>query len=30
LNPEWIDASDDRLIEASLDVLFHGLAARAS
>ncbi|UCE85996.1 MAG: TetR/AcrR family transcriptional regulator [Deltaproteobacteria bacterium] len=30
LNPEWIDASDDRLIDASLDVLFHGLAARPS
>ena len=28
LNPEWIDASDDRLIETSLDVLFHGLARR--
>jgi AcrR family transcriptional regulator len=26
LNPEWIDASDQRLVEASLEVLFHGLA----
>lgn len=26
LNPEWIDAADPRLIEASIDVLFHGLA----
>jgi AcrR family transcriptional regulator len=26
LNPEWIDASDQRLIEASLEVLFRGLA----
>lgn len=26
LNPQWIDASDERLIDASLDVLFHGLA----
>ena len=26
LNPEWIDASDERLIDASLDVLFRGLA----
>jgi AcrR family transcriptional regulator len=26
LNPQWIDASDERLIEASLDVLFRGLA----
>jgi AcrR family transcriptional regulator len=25
LNPEWIDASDARLVDASLDVLFHGL-----
>ncbi len=24
--PEWIDASDERLIDASLDVLFRGLA----
>ena len=23
---EWIDASDERLIDASLEVLFHGLA----
>jgi len=30
LNPEWIDASDGRLIETSLDVLFHGLARRVS
>jgi AcrR family transcriptional regulator len=30
LKPEWIDASDDRLIEASLDVLFHGLSGGAS
>jgi AcrR family transcriptional regulator len=26
LDPGWIDASDERLIEASLDVLFRGLA----
>jgi AcrR family transcriptional regulator len=26
LSPGWIDASDQRLIEASLDVLFHGVA----
>jgi AcrR family transcriptional regulator len=26
LNPEWIDASDQRLVEASLEVLFRGLA----
>ena len=25
VNPEWIDASDERLTEASLDVLFRGL-----
>jgi hypothetical protein len=28
LAPEYIDASDDALIEASLDVLFHGIARR--
>ena len=26
LDPEWIDASDERLVETSLDVLFRGLA----
>jgi AcrR family transcriptional regulator len=26
LNPEWIDASDEGLTEASLKILFHGLA----
>jgi len=26
LDPEWIDAFDERLVEASLDVLFRGLA----
>jgi AcrR family transcriptional regulator len=26
LDPQWIDASDERLVEASLDVLFRGLA----
>ena len=26
LDPEWIDTSDERLVEASLDVLFRGLA----
>ena len=26
LDPQWIDASDERLIEAGLDVLFRGLA----
>lgn len=26
LNPEWIDASDQRLVEVSLEVLFRGLA----
>ena len=25
-DPDWIDASDERLIDASLDVLFRGLA----
>ena len=29
LNPEWIDAPDERLIEASLEVLFRGLAREA-
>jgi AcrR family transcriptional regulator len=26
LDPEWIDASDERFVEASLDILFRGLA----
>ncbi len=26
IDPEWIGASDDRLVDASLDVLFRGLA----
>lgn len=30
LNPEWMDASDPRLVDASLDVLFHGIARSAS
>jgi AcrR family transcriptional regulator len=30
LNPEWIDASDQQLIEVSLDVLFRGLAREES
>jgi len=27
LNPEWLDASDDRFVETCLEVLFHGVAA---
>jgi AcrR family transcriptional regulator len=27
LNPQWIDASDDRFVETCLEVLFHGVAA---
>ena len=27
LNPEWLDASDDRFVETCLAVLFHGVAA---
>ena len=27
LNPEWVDASDDRFVETCLEVLFHGIAA---
>jgi len=30
LDPEWIDVSDERLVEASLDVLFRGLAKGAA
>ena len=30
LNPEWLDASDDRFVETCLEVLFHGVAARGS
>ena len=26
MNPEWIDASDERLIEVSLEILLRGLA----
>ena len=28
LNPQWLDASDDRFVETCLEVLFHGVAAR--
>jgi AcrR family transcriptional regulator len=27
LNPQWLDASDDRFVETCLEVLFHGIAA---
>jgi len=27
LNPQWLDASDDRFVETCLEVLFHGVAA---
>jgi AcrR family transcriptional regulator len=27
LNPEWLDASDERFVETCLEVLFHGVAA---
>lgn len=27
LNPEWLDASDDRFVDTCLEVLFHGVAA---
>jgi hypothetical protein len=27
LNPEWLDASDERFVETCLSVLFHGVAA---
>lgn len=27
LNPEWLDASDDRFVETCLEVLFHGVGA---
>ena len=27
LNPEWLDASDERFVETTLEVLFHGVAA---
>jgi TetR/AcrR family acrAB operon transcriptional repressor len=27
LNPEWIDASDERLVDTSLEVLFHGIGS---
>lgn len=27
LNPEWLDASDDRFVATCLEVLFHGIAA---
>jgi TetR/AcrR family acrAB operon transcriptional repressor len=30
LNPEWLDASDDRFVETCLEVLFHGVAAPRS
>lgn len=30
LNPEWIDASDEGLTEATLEILFHGLAREKS
>lgn len=30
LNPEWVDASDDRFVETCLEVLFHGVAAPRS
>jgi len=26
LNPEWLDASDDRFVDTCLEVLFHGVA----
>jgi len=29
LNPEWLDASDERFVETCLDVLFHGIARKA-
>lgn len=29
-NPEWIDVSDPEYVETTLDVLFHGIARRAS
>ena len=28
INPEWLDASDEGLVETSIDMLFHGIAAR--
>lgn len=30
LNPQWLDASDDRFVETCLEVLFHGVAAPRS
>ena len=30
LNPEWIDVSDEALVDASLEVLFHGIAGQAA
>jgi TetR/AcrR family acrAB operon transcriptional repressor len=30
LNPDWLDASDDRFVETCLEVLFHGIAAPRS
>ena len=28
INPEWLDASDEGLVETSIDMLSHGIAAR--
>jgi AcrR family transcriptional regulator len=28
INPDWLDASDEGLVETSIDMLFHGIAAR--
>jgi AcrR family transcriptional regulator len=30
LNPEWLDASDDRFVSTCLEVLFHGVAVPSS
>jgi len=30
LNPEWLDASDERFVETCLSVLFHGIGARGA
>jgi AcrR family transcriptional regulator len=30
LNPEWLDASDDRFVDTCLAVLFHGIAAEGA